>query len=150
MLKLKFQYFGHLMWRTDSLIKTLVFPGGSDVELSACNVGDLVSIPRSGRSPRKRNGYPFQFLSGEFHGPRILVGYIKSMGSQRVGHSRATNILCINRSSVRWWLWVHENILCPEDFFNSVILSFISDLCLGHLTLLVAKWQFSDFLIPVY
>jgi len=24
MLKLKFQYFGHLMWRTDSLEKTLM------------------------------------------------------------------------------------------------------------------------------
>ena len=57
MLKLKFQYFGHLMWRTDSLIKTLVFPGGSDVELSACNVGDLVSIPGSWRSPGEGNGH---------------------------------------------------------------------------------------------
>ena len=31
-------------------------PGGSDVEVSACNIGDLVSIPGSGRSPGEGNG----------------------------------------------------------------------------------------------
>ena len=29
----------------------LGFPGGSEVKASACNVGDLGSIPRLGRSP---------------------------------------------------------------------------------------------------
>ena len=37
------------------------FPGGSDGKESACNVGDLGSIPRSGRSPGKGNGYPRQY-----------------------------------------------------------------------------------------
>ena len=37
------------------------FPGGSDGKQSACNVGDLGSIPGSGRSPGKRNGYPLQY-----------------------------------------------------------------------------------------
>ena len=32
------------------------FPGGSEVKVSACNVGDLGSIPRSGRSPGEGNG----------------------------------------------------------------------------------------------
>ena len=52
------------------------YPGGSDDNESACNVGDLGLIPGSGRFPGKRNGYPLPvFLPGEFHGPRILVGY---------------------------------------------------------------------------
>ena len=37
------------------------FPGGSEVKVSACNVGDLGSIPGSGRSPGEGNGNPFQY-----------------------------------------------------------------------------------------
>ena len=37
------------------------FPGGSDGKESACNAGDLGSIPGSGRSPRKGNGNPLQY-----------------------------------------------------------------------------------------
>ena len=36
------------------------FPGGSDGKESACNVGDLGSIPGSGRSPAEGNGDPLQ------------------------------------------------------------------------------------------
>ena len=34
------------------------FPGGSDSKASACNAGDLGSIPGSGRSPGEENGNP--------------------------------------------------------------------------------------------
>ena len=34
------------------------FPGGSEVKVSACNAGDLGSIPGSGRSPGEGNGNP--------------------------------------------------------------------------------------------
>ena len=37
------------------------FPGGSDGKESACNVGDLGSIPGSGRSPGEGNGYALQY-----------------------------------------------------------------------------------------
>ncbi|KAI4548149.1 hypothetical protein MG293_000479 [Ovis ammon polii] len=37
------------------------FPGGSEVKVSACNVGDLGSIPGSGRSPGEGNGNPLQY-----------------------------------------------------------------------------------------
>ena len=37
------------------------FPGGSDGKESACNVGDLGSIPGSGRSPGEGNGNPLQY-----------------------------------------------------------------------------------------
>ena len=36
------------------------FPGGSAVKASASNVGDLGSIPGSGRSPGEGNGNPLQ------------------------------------------------------------------------------------------
>ena len=36
------------------------FPGGSDRKESACNVGDLGSIPGSGRSAGEGIGYPLQ------------------------------------------------------------------------------------------
>ena len=37
------------------------FPGGSGVKASACNAGDLDSIPGSGRSPGEGNGNPLQY-----------------------------------------------------------------------------------------
>ena len=37
------------------------FPGGSDGKESACNAGDLGSIPGLGRSPAEGNGYPLQY-----------------------------------------------------------------------------------------
>jgi len=52
------------------------FPGGSDGKVSGYNVGDLGSIPGSGRSPDPEywSGLPV-FLPGESHGRRSLVGY---------------------------------------------------------------------------
>ena len=37
------------------------FPGGSEVKASACNVGDMGSIPGSGRSSGEGNGNPLQY-----------------------------------------------------------------------------------------
>jgi len=39
----------------------MVFPGGSDDKESACNTGNLGSIPGSERSPGEGNGYPFKY-----------------------------------------------------------------------------------------
>ena len=36
------------------------FPGGSDDKVSACNAGDLGSIPGLGRSPGEEKGNPLQ------------------------------------------------------------------------------------------
>ena len=43
----------------------LDFPGGSGGKESACNVGDLGSIPGLGRSPGERKGYTLQYSSLE-------------------------------------------------------------------------------------
>ena len=39
----------------------LGFPGGSNGKEHACTVGDLGSIPGSGRSPGEGNGNPLQY-----------------------------------------------------------------------------------------
>ena len=49
------------MARLNSLLTELSFPGGSDGKESACNVGDLGSVPGLGRFPGEENGYPLQY-----------------------------------------------------------------------------------------
>ena len=52
------------------------FSGGSDGKESACNAGDLDSIPGLGRSPGGGHGNPLQCSCLENpHGQRSLVGY---------------------------------------------------------------------------
>ena len=50
-------------WRRDRLPTPLFlgFPGGSDGKESACNAGDLGSVPELGRCPGGRYGNPFQY-----------------------------------------------------------------------------------------
>ena len=52
------------------IIYLLGFPGGSASKESACNAGDLGSIPGLGRFPGEGSSYPLQYSGpGEFHGP---------------------------------------------------------------------------------
>ena len=54
----------------------LGFPGGSEVKASACNAGDLGSIPGLGRSPGGGHGNPLRYSCLENpHGQRSLAGY---------------------------------------------------------------------------
>ena len=52
-------------------LQSLGFPGGSDGKESACNAGNLGSIPGSGRSPGEGNGNPSSILAGRilYRGP---------------------------------------------------------------------------------
>ena len=55
---------GHLSWQPVGYSVVLSFggfPGGSEVKASACNVGDLGSIPGLGRSPGEGNGNSLQY-----------------------------------------------------------------------------------------
>ena len=56
--------------------ENLGFPGGSDGKESACNVGDLGSIPGSEISPGEGHGNPVQYSCLENqHRQRSLAGY---------------------------------------------------------------------------
>ena len=56
-------WVGKICWKRGRLPTPvfLGFPGGSGGKESACNVGDLGSIPELGRSLEEGNGYPLQY-----------------------------------------------------------------------------------------
>ena len=54
------------------------FPCGSAGNESACNVGDLGSIPGLGRSPGEGKGYPLQYFGLENSMDYIVHGVSKS------------------------------------------------------------------------
>ena len=63
-----------------------VFPGGSDSKESACNTGDMGSIPGLGRSPGEGHGDPLRYSCLENSmGQRTLADY--SPWGHRVGHN---------------------------------------------------------------
>ena len=84
MLKLKLQYFGYLMWRVDSLKKTLMLGG----------IGDR----------RRRGQQRMRWLDGITDSMDVSLselwelwwtgrpGVLQFMGSQRVGHNWATEL----------------------------------------------------------
>ena len=69
----------------------LMFPGSSDSKASAYNVGDLGSIPGSGRSPEEGNGNPLQDYCLE-NPITEEPGRLQSMGLQRVRHNWAISL----------------------------------------------------------
>ena len=54
-------FSGNMFLFSVYVVPCLDFPGGSGSKESACNAGDLGSIPGSGRSPGEGNGYPLQY-----------------------------------------------------------------------------------------
>ena len=55
-------------------------PDGSDGKESACNAGDLSSIPGLGRSPGEGNGYPHQYSCLQNPMDREEPGKLQSIG----------------------------------------------------------------------
>ena len=129
MLKLKLQYFGHLMWRTNSLEKTLM-------------LGKIEGRRRRGRQTmRWLDGITtwwiwvwMNALSWWWTGK---PGVLQSIWSQGVGHDWATEL---NWADVRWldgitdskcllkcqWLirWCHLTISSSVTPFSSYLQSF--------------------------
>ena len=69
-----------IRWRRDRLPTPvfLGFPCGSAGKESACNAGDLGSIPGLGRSPGEGKGYPLQYSGLENSMDYIVHGVAKS------------------------------------------------------------------------
>ena len=66
------------------------FHGGSDSKESACNEGDLGSIPGLGRFPEEGKGYPLQYSGLENPMDCIVHGVAKSrtqLGNFHFTHS---------------------------------------------------------------
>ena len=74
-LKLKLQYFGHLMQRVDSLEKTLMLGG----------FGGRRRRERQDEMAHGLNGHEFEWIPGVGDGQRGLVCW-DSWGHKRVGH----------------------------------------------------------------
>ena len=93
----------------------LGFPCGSAGKESACNEGDLSSIPGLGRSPGERKGYPVQYSGLENSGDCIVHGVTKS----RAWLSNFHYALFV--SSFYW-----NNSICPItlDYFMLFFLIF--------------------------
>ena len=98
MLKLKLQYFSHLMWRTDSLEKTVM-------------LGII-----EGKRKRGDRGWD-DWMASLIQWMWVWVnsrswwwkgrpGMLQSMGSQRVGHDWATEL--------NWKWWRNASVLYPE------------------------------------
>ena len=73
----------------------LGFPGSSDGKESACNAGDLGSIPGSGRSPEEGNGIRSSILAWRIPWTEEPGGF-QSRGSQRASHDWVTKHACMN------------------------------------------------------
>ena len=84
MLKLKLQYFGHLMWRDDSLEKTLMLEG-----LGAGGEGDDRGWDSWMASPTQWTWVWVNSGSWWWTG---RPGVLRFMGSQTVGHDWATEL----------------------------------------------------------
>ena len=67
--------------------------GGSECKESACNVGDLSSIPGLGRSPGEGKGFPLQYSGLENSMDHIVHGVAKSDMTEQLSLFLYTNIL---------------------------------------------------------
>ena len=103
MLKLKLQYFDHLVWRADSLEKTV------GQEEKGTTEDEMVGWHH------RLDGHEFGLNSGSWWWTG-RPGVLRFMGSQRVGHDRATELnlfksrtdlgerLCTIINLIRKWL----------------------------------------------
>ena len=112
MLKLKLQYFDHLMWRADSLEKTLSWEG-----LEAGGEGDDRGWDGWMASPTR---WAWFWVNSESWWWTGRPGVLRFMGSQRVRHDWATELNWLISSGLRTMsvTWV----LAYFQFFNQHLL----------------------------
>ena len=118
----------------NTVVFNLGFPGGSDGKASACNAGDLGSIPGSGRSPGEGNGNPLQYSCLENLMDRGTWRGL--VGSQRVRHDWATknamfyqNIKCGNILLQLLLIWLFIAVISKTQFLRNFIFKWEINLC---------------------
>ena len=142
------------------------FPIGSDGKESACNVGDLGSVPGLERSPGEGNGNTLQNCCLENSMDReAWWGSMASMRSQRVGHDWLTlRFHCIIKLSRTWcWCWccIHthrsfsiSSITFPHffnitvDIFDTIHISTIWSIVLMVEWFVFQTWEISTIFSP--
>ena len=86
MLKLKLQYFGHLMWRVDSLVKTLML-GNRTQEEKGTTEDEMVGWPHP------LTQWPWVWANSRRWWRTAKPGVLQSMGSQRADSLEKTLML---------------------------------------------------------
>ena len=87
-------FIGKIPWRRDRLPIPvfLGFSGGLAGKESACNVGDLSSVPGLGRSPGEGKDYQPVFWHGEFN------GLYSPWGRKESGMTERLSLSCVHLS----------------------------------------------------
>ena len=115
----------------NSLKHIFGFSGGSAGKESACNMGDLDSIPGLGRSHGEGKGYPLQYFSLENSVDCIVHGVSKSQTRLRDFHF--PNIFYSSWNLFKEWLFgkeIHASLL---SYCFSLSLPLMSNLVLIYL-----------------
>ena len=75
------------------------FLGDSEVKASACNAGDVGSIPESERSPREGNGNPLQYSCLE--NPRDIGAWWATVHGVAKSRTRLSDVTSLHFTSVQ-------------------------------------------------
>ena len=119
--------------------------GGLEGEASACNMGDLGSIPELGRSPGEGNGTHSSTLAWKIPWTEEW-GRLQSMGSQRVGHNWVTSV-----STFHSWENVGNSLSSASLPYFFFLINYFFNGCTGvfiaacGLSLVAASRGFSSF-----
>ena len=117
-----------------------IFPGGSEVKAFACNVGDLGSIPGSGRSSGEGNGNPLQYSCLE----NPMDGRAWWATVHRVAKSwtrlKRLHLHFISPIMKRTSLWVLV-LECLVDIHWTIQLQFLQHYWSGHRLGLLWYWM---------